>query len=109
MSRLSEYEGKMYKVDYRGQMSLFEGAKESYMEGTEVEISYGLIATDTRYIFYVDGQQACVEWNDKKGYIIRFIMPAHDIEVYCVEKNTMAGETENGEMDEEEVVAVLKL
>ena len=48
-------------------MNLFDGAKESY----------------------VDGQEACVEWNVKKGYIIRFTMPAHDIEVYCVEKNLM--------------------
>lgn len=89
MSRLFESEKKIYKVDYCGQMNLFDGAKENYVEGTEVEISYSLIATDTDYKFYVDGQQVSVEWNDKKGYIIRFTMPAHDIEVYCVEKNLM--------------------
>lgn len=95
MSSLFESEKKVYKVDYRGQMSLFDGAKESYVEGTEVEISYSLIATDTNYSFHVDGQEVCVEWNDKKGYIIRFTMPAHDIEVYCVEKNIMRFEPEN--------------
>ena len=90
MSRLSESEKNIYKVDYHGQMNLFDGAKEDYAEGTEVEIAYSLIATDTNYAFYVDGQKASAEWNEKRGYIIRFIMPAHDIEVYCVEKNTMA-------------------
>ena len=90
MNRLAESEKNIYKVDYHGQMNQFDGAKENYAEGTEVEISYSLIATDTNYTFYVDGQEACVEWNGKKGYIIRFTMPAHDIEVYCNEKNLMA-------------------
>lgn len=89
MSRLFESEKKIYKVDYRGQMNRFDGAKENYVEGTEVEILYSLIATDTDYTFYVDGQEVSVEWNDKKGYIIRFTMPNHDIEVYCNEKNSM--------------------
>ncbi len=80
-------EQKLYKVDYHGQMNQFSGAKENYVAGTEVEISYSLIATDIDYNFIVDGQEVRVEWNDKKGYIIRFTMPAHDIEVYYVEKN----------------------
>ncbi len=89
MSSLFESEKKTYKVDYRGQMNLFDGAKEHYVEGTAVEISYSLIATDTNYSFYVDGQKVCAEWDSKNGYIIRYTMPAHDIEVYCVEKNLM--------------------
>ena len=92
MSKLFEFGMKNYKVDYHGQMNLFDGAKENYTEGTEVEISYGLIATDTNYTFYVDGQKVNAEWNAKRGYIIRFIMPAHDIEVYCTEKNIMANQ-----------------
>lgn len=78
-----------YKVDYRGQMDWFGGAKENYAEGTKVELSYSLIATDTDYTFYVDGQRVNAEWNANKGYIIRFTMPAHDIEVYCTAINTM--------------------
>lgn len=89
-SMLFEGENKKYKVDYHGQMSRFSGAKENYAEGTEIEISYSFISTDTDYIFYVDGQEVNAEWNDKKGYIIRFNMPAHDIEVYCIEKNSKA-------------------
>ena len=89
MSMFFKSEKQIYKVDYRGQMNLFDGAKENYEEGTEVELSYSLIATDTDYTFYVDGQEVRAEWNDRKGYIIRFTMPAHDIEVYCTEKNSM--------------------
>lgn len=89
MSMLFGSGKKNYKVDYRGQKRQFDGAKEKYIEGTKVELSYGLIATDTDYTFYVDGQAVNAEWNDKKGYIIRFTMPAHDIEVYCTEKNSM--------------------
>lgn len=81
-------EHMLYKVDYHGQMNRFVGAKENYAEGTEVEISYSFILTDTDYTFYVDGQKVTPEWNNKKGYIIRFNMPAHDIEVYCIEKNS---------------------
>lgn len=86
---LFESEKINYKVDYHGQIKLFDGAKENYEEGTDVEISYRLIATDTDYTFYVDGQKVNAEWNDKNGYIIRFVMPAHDIEVYCAAKNSM--------------------
>ena len=89
MSMLFKSEKQIYKVDYHGQMNLFDGAKEKYEEGTEVELSYSLIATDTNYSFYVDGQKVCAEWSGPKGYIIRFTMPAHDIEVYCVETNSM--------------------
>lgn len=80
---------KCYKVDYHGQKNLFDGAKENYLEETEVEIAYSCIATDTDYSFYADGKEVCAEWNDKRGYIIRFTMPDHDIEVFCVEKNSM--------------------
>lgn len=79
---------KNYKVDYHGQLNQFDGAKEKYAEGTVVVISYRLIATDTDYTFYVDGQEVKAEWNDEKGYTIRFTMPAHNIEVYCAEKNS---------------------
>lgn len=80
---------KFFKVDYHGQMDLFDGAKEKYLEGTEVEIAYSLIATDTDYTFYVDGQEVNAMWNDGKGYIIRFTMPNHDIEVFCDMRNSM--------------------
>lgn len=77
-----------YNVDYHGQEDLFQGAKASYAEGTKVKLTYDLIATDTNYSFYVDGERANAEWKDN-AYVIEFIMPSHDIEVYCESKNTM--------------------
>lgn len=83
---------KSYNVDYCGQMDMFQGAQNSYKEGTKVELVYDFIATDTDYSFYVDGESANCKWDDKRGFVITFIMPSHDIEVYCEEKNTMENE-----------------
>lgn len=78
-----------YNVDYHGQKDMFTGAENSYREGETVELSYGLIATDTDYSFIVDGQVVKANWNEKKGYIIKFTMPDHDIDVYCTQSNSM--------------------
>lgn len=78
-----------YNVDYHGQKDMFSGARDSYKVGDTVELSYGLIATDTDYSFFVDGQAVNANWDAKKGYIIKFTMPDHDIEVYCTHRNSM--------------------
>lgn len=85
---------KSYNVDYCGQKNMFSGAEDSYMEGDTVELSYELIATDTDYTFFVDGQAVNAKWNVKKGYIIKFTMPDHDIEVYCTQRNSMMNPNE---------------
>lgn len=93
-----------YKVDYHGQEDLFNGAGESYKAGEKVILYYDLIATDTDYYFYVDGQEINVDWDSKKGYVIKFTMPDHDIEVYCTRVNSMANldydYTQSGESDD---------
>ena len=81
--------GDKYNVDYHGQKDMFTGAENSYREGDTVELSYGLIATDTDYSFIVDGQVVKANWNEKKGYIIKFTMTDHDIDVYCTQSNSM--------------------
>lgn len=78
-----------YGVDYHGQKPLFGGARDSYPAGTEVRLVYDLIATDTDYEFYVDGAEGKVSWDERKGYIITFTMPEHDVEVYCKSHNSM--------------------
>lgn len=83
--------GIKYNVDYRGQKNSFRGAMDSYKEGTQVELVYDLIATDTDYSFYVDGKAVNPAW-EKEAYVIRFTMPDHDIEVYCEKHNSMAFE-----------------
>ncbi len=85
---------KSYNVDYHGQKNMFSGAENSYKEGDTVELSYGLVATDTDYSFFVDGQEVNAKWDGKKGYIIKFTMPDHDIEVYCTQRNSMLNPNE---------------
>ena len=85
---------KSYNVDYHGQKDMFSRAKNSYKEGDTVELSYGLVATDTDYSFFVDGQAVNTNWDEKKGYIIKFTMPEYDIEVYCTQRNSMISPNE---------------
>lgn len=85
---------KKYNVDYHGQMDWFNGAKTTYMEGEKVELTYDMIATDTDYSFFVDGEPAKTKWDDKRGFVITFTMPDHDIEVYRTSENTMENEIE---------------
>ena len=68
----------------------FEGAKRSYPEGATVRLWFSMIATDTDYTFYVDGQRVNASgYDDCKGYCIEFIMPAHDVTVTCDSWNSM--------------------
>lgn len=79
-----------HNVDYHGQKDLFKGAKDSYAVGSKVQLLYDLIATDTDYYFHVDGAEYSCSYDNKKcGYVIKFVMPDHDIEVYCNSENTM--------------------
>ena len=89
MFGLSGCFGKRYKVDYCGQKSSFEGARDSYRPGDKVELKFKYIATDTDYYFYVDGERVNPDYSDRDGYVIRFSMPAHDVTVKWSSKNSM--------------------
>ena len=81
--------GEYYHVDYDGSKDSFDNAKDKYRAGTKVELYYSMIATDTDYSFYVDGEPANVDYREDKGYIIRFTMPEHDVKVEVEQENTM--------------------
>jgi uncharacterized protein YxeA len=70
---------KTYEVDYCGEQQMYDGAKDSYAPGKEVTLRYTLIASDTSYAFYLDGEELDVEYDSNKGYFIRFTMPDHDV------------------------------
>lgn len=89
MSILSGCGGAKYNVDYNGQKDSFKGAKDSYRAGANVTLYFDLIATDTDYKFYVDGEQINPDYNERKGYIITFTMPEHDITVSYSSSNSM--------------------
>ena len=87
---LSGCTAKTYEVDYCGEQQMYDGAKDSYAPGKEVTLRYTLMASDTSYAFYLDGEELKVEYDSNKGYFIRFTMPDHDVKLECVTKNTMA-------------------
>ena len=75
---------KTYEIDYCGEQQMYDGAKDSYAPGKEVTLRYTLIASDTSYAFYLDGEELDVEYDSNKGYFIRFTMPDHDVRLECV-------------------------
>ena len=81
--------GNTYQVDYGGQKDCFTHAKDSYRAGAQVTLYYGLIATDTDYSFYLDGEQISPDYDEKHGFIIRFTMPDHDVKLRVESVNSM--------------------
>ena len=79
-----------YRVDYDGMKEFYGKAKDSYPAGAKVTVYYDLIATDTDYSFYLDGEYLQTEYDEKKGFVITFTMPAHDVKLECRTVNSMA-------------------
>lgn len=67
----------------------FEGVRRSYPAGAQVCIWFSLIATDTDYRFTVNGEPAPLRYDEKKGYVIEFTMPDHDVTVEVDSHNSM--------------------
>ena len=82
--------GKKFKIDFKGQERYYENAKDLYRPGERVRLIYGLVATDTRYTFMLDGSELNCDYDDDKGYIVSFVMPAHDVSLECLSKNLLA-------------------
>jgi len=80
-----------YKLDFAGQESDFKGAKSAYKEGEKVTLYFPFIATDTDYSFFVDGERINPGYEESKGYVIEFTMPAHNVTVgYSSVNSTLA-------------------
>lgn len=79
--------GPRYNVHYDN--VFYKNAKDSYRVGQKVSIYYNLIATDTDYRFNVEGADYEISYNDRKGYVIEFVMPANDVYVSMSSKNSM--------------------
>ncbi len=70
--------------------SIFKNVKSSYRPGAKVKIYFPYVATDTDYSFYLDGERINdYSYSDKKGFIITFTMPDHDVELTYDSKNSM--------------------
>jgi len=78
-----------YKIDFGGSEGAYRGAKKAYRAGEQVTLYYDLIATDTDYSFYLDGEPIDFNYDEKKGFVIRFTMPEHDVKLECSPRNSM--------------------
>ncbi len=78
-----------YTIDYCGQEHCYTNAKSSYKAGSKVTLYYTTIATDTNYVFYLDDEKINYEYNDKKGLVIKFTMPNHNVKLECEATNSM--------------------
>ena len=80
---------KKYKVDYCGQKFAYQNAKDEYRAGEKVTLYFDMIATDTNYSFTLDGEQLMRDYDPRKGFILRFTMPDHNVKLQCFSRNTM--------------------
>ena len=78
---------KQYKATGRNLTS----PKPLYEPGEEVTMVYDrrYIGTDTDYCFSSEDVDFSCDYEQGKGYVIRFIMPEHDVEIQVTAKNTM--------------------
>ena len=81
--------GEKYQVDNCGAKDCYSNAKDSYRAGTEVKLYFELVATDTDYSFFLDGEPVPFTYDEKKGFVIRFTMPAHNVTLECNSFNSM--------------------
>ena len=81
--------GEKYHVDYDGDRDYYTNAKDYYHAGDQVTVYYDLIATDTDYSFYLDDEPINFGYEEKKGFVISFTMPDHDVRLRIEMRNSM--------------------
>ena len=98
---LSACGGKKYPVDYGGAKDAFKHAKDSYRAGTKVTLYFYLVATDTDYRFWLDGDEPLsVTYDEKKGFVLSFIMPERPVKIDYSAVNSMYAEPDSPNMNE---------
>jgi len=80
--------GERYAVEYDSK-GLYRGARSSYRAGQKVKLVFPYVATDTDYRFTLNGESVDYRYSDKKGFIITFTMPAEDVKLECITRNSM--------------------
>ena len=78
-----------YKLQFDGYG--FQSAKTAYAAGEKVTVYFDLIATDTDYRFWLDDETVKLtqDWDEKRGYVFTFAMPAHDVTLHVSSRNSM--------------------
>ena len=81
--------GKKYRLIFDGDEFAYKNIKSGYKDGENVTVYFDMIATDTNYSFFVDGMRYNPGYEAGLGYVISFKMPAHDVAIKCISRNTM--------------------
>lgn len=88
-----------YRVDYGGNKASFRGAKDAYAAGADVTLYFPDIATDTDYSFFLDGEPLNTDYEARKGFVLRFTMPEHDVTLTVQSVNSMTAPLASPEGD----------
>ena len=88
-----------YRVDYGGNKASFRGAKDAYAAGADVTLYFPDIATDTDYSFFLDGEPLNTDYEARKGFVLRFTMPEHDVTLTVQSVNSMTAPLSSPEGD----------
>ena len=80
--------GEKYRVEYDSK-GLYTNARDYYRAGTKVKLYFEMIATDTDYSFTLNGEYLPYTYNEKKGFVIEFVMPDHDVTLKCNSRNSI--------------------
>ena len=75
-----------YKLNLDGS---FKSKKAAYAAGEKVTVYYDIIGTDTDYSFCSDDVELKQSYSERKGYILSFVMPAHDVTLHVRATNSM--------------------
>ena len=89
MFGLSGCFGKKYHVDYCGGKGYYSNARDYYRAGANVKLYFEMVATDTDYHFYLDDEPIDFEYDERKGFVIEFTMPEHDVKLDFISINSM--------------------
>ena len=95
-----EKKKKRYRVDLCGMDICYENVKSSYKKGSEVTLYYRMIFEDTEYSFYLDGKGLLYGYHPKKGFVLKFTMPEHDVTLSCYSVKKTAGKAPEEEKSE---------
>ncbi len=83
---------KTYSIDYDGRAEFYttpdnKPAPTKASAGEQVTILLGMVATDTRYDFYLDDEPLNPDYITDHGFLIQFVMPEHDVKLRCLRQN----------------------
>lgn len=94
MSLFEESGRTEYKLNLQSGLT---SAKTQYAAGDEVTVCFGIIATDTDYTFVIDPEDVKFTqgYDSTRGYVITFVMPAHDVTLSVISRNTMVNQQNN--------------